>query len=50
MDKERLGSLMVVYTLGDGKMTDKLRVKFTNCKKMILTHSTMSSMMKNIMR
>jgi hypothetical protein len=46
MDKESGGKMMELYTLGDGRIPNVLKERSTSCKKMALTHSTMSSMMK----
>ena len=43
MDKESAGIIMDKYTLGDGRMAAGLKERCTSCKKMALTHSTMSS-------
>ncbi len=49
MDKGRSG-MMEIYTLGDTRMTTNLKERCTSCNRMALTHSTMSSMMKNAIR
>ncbi len=46
MDKGRSGIMREIYTLGDGRMATELKERYTNCSRMALTHSTMSSMMK----
>ena len=50
MDKESGGIFVEIYTLGDGRMANQLKERCTSCKKMALTHSTMSSSMKTVMR
>jgi hypothetical protein len=44
MDKESSGIFMEIYTLGDGRITTKLKERSASCKKMALTNSKMSSM------
>jgi hypothetical protein len=46
MDKESYGIMMEIYTLGDRRMTIILKERCMSCKRMALTHSLMSDMMK----
>jgi hypothetical protein len=50
MDKGSIGMMMEIYTLGDGRMTSELKEGCTSCKMITLTHSSMSSMMKTVVR
>ena len=43
MELESGGKMMEKYTLGDSRKCAKLRERFTSCKKIALTLSTMSS-------
>jgi hypothetical protein len=45
MDKGSGGIQMEVYTLGDTRMTKRLKGRSISCNRMALTHSSMSSMM-----
>jgi hypothetical protein len=49
MDKERSGE-MEVYTLGDTRMATGLKGRSMSYNEITLTHSSMSSMMKEGMR
>jgi hypothetical protein len=45
MDKGSSGIEMEVCTLGDTRMTSRLKGRSISCNRMALTHSSMSSMM-----
>jgi hypothetical protein len=47
MDSENGGKIREAYTLGDGRLPTELKGRSSSCKKITVTHSTMSSTMKD---